>query len=184
MTNSHILQFSEHSMQPSDSGKSTTVDQTTEHHRSLNSQVMLLLRRASQHTDEAFAALVPAGVLTPRQYVLMSAIAQHTGASQTRLSSATGIDRSTTSEMIVRLQKRKLVRRQRSRYDARVYNIELSDKGQALLNKVAPKAEEIEKVVLNTLGHQRRLELIETLEFLITGFDKPPSTFDSSAGAN
>lgn len=82
--------------------------------------------------------------VTDRQAVLLDAIDDCAEApSQTALVRKTGIDRSTLTDLMVRLEKRGLVKRVRTKQDARAYAVSLSDAGKLQLNKarlVAKKA--------------------------------------------
>lgn len=102
--------------------------------------------RIGQRADEAWtAAAAAAGVenATPRQAVLLAAIADHPGSTQTRLVELTGIDRSTLADMIRLLIKRGLVARRRTKEDARAYDVKLTTAGAehlATLRAVAQRA--------------------------------------------
>lgn len=92
---------------------------------------VVALHRAAQTADErllkAFGELdVP---LTPRQAVVLEAISQHDGCNQTTLVEVTGVDRSTMTDIVRRLTDRDLVKRNRTRNDARSYALHLSMDG-------------------------------------------------------
>ena len=96
-----------------------------------------LLRRASQTADAALAkALEDFYPLTPRQYDLLEAIGTSTR-TQTELATLTGIDRSTMSEVLRRLEAQKLVKRPYSRSDPRRRNVSLTSSGAETLAKVS-----------------------------------------------
>jgi DNA-binding MarR family transcriptional regulator len=56
-----------------------------------------LLHRASQRADGLFARQVRPSDLTPRQFVVLQAVADKSGLSQTDIMAVTGIDRSSTA---------------------------------------------------------------------------------------
>ena len=64
-----------------------------------------LLHRASQRADGLFARNVRTFDLTPRQFVVLQAVADKSGLSQTDIMAATGIDRSSTAELVRTLVK-------------------------------------------------------------------------------
>ena len=64
-----------------------------------------LLRRADQFAAEIFMKAGLTDGVTLRQTVLLAAIAEPEGASQSDLVRATGIDRSTLAEMMLRMEK-------------------------------------------------------------------------------
>src|SRR2546421_4133150 len=64
--------------------------------------VLHLLHRAGQRADSLFAGLVD-NALTPRQFAVLQAVAEADGLSQTGIMAATGIDRSSTADLVRRL---------------------------------------------------------------------------------
>ena len=76
-----------------------------------------LLHRASQGMDEIFLRTV-GGDITPRQFVILDAVAEAEGLNQVAITQATGIDRSSTAELVQRLTRRGLLRRRRVGGDA------------------------------------------------------------------
>ncbi|HRN83779.1 MAG TPA: helix-turn-helix domain-containing protein, partial [Hyphomicrobium sp.] len=94
------------------------------------SSALHLLHRAGQCADELFALRVGEAGLTPRQFAVMTAIANSEEPSQTTLVERTGIDRSTMADIVRRLTARGLVQRRRTRRDARRYAVRLTDKGE------------------------------------------------------
>ena len=69
-----------------------------------------LLHRAGQCADELFASQVKESDLTPRQFVVLTAVAGIEEPSQTTLVQKTGIDRSTVADIVRRLVERGLRR--------------------------------------------------------------------------
>ena len=70
-----------------------------------------LLRRAEQFAAETFLKAELPDSITLRQTVLLAAIAEAEGASQSSLVSATGVDRSTLAEMMARMEQKGLISR-------------------------------------------------------------------------
>ena len=75
--------------------------------------ILHLLHRASLSADELFAFFVGFDGPSSRQYAVLKAVARNAGASQAAVVGATGIDRSTTSEMVLRLVKKGWLQRRR-----------------------------------------------------------------------
>src|SRR5688572_27203056 len=92
-----------------------------------------LLHRASQCAADIFDANVDG--VSPRQLVVLIAISENEGKSQTALVEWTGVDRSTLSEMVGRLQTKGLVHRRRTKEDARAYAVQLTPAGRQALRK-------------------------------------------------
>lgn len=120
-----------------------------------------LLHRAYQAAGQIFAAEV--GGLTPRQLAVMTAIAGNEGPSQTGIVNSTGIDRSTASEIIRRLQRKGLLQRRRTKDDARAYALKLTDEGRHLLRSAEPMTSRADESVLKALPKDRRDAFIGAL---------------------
>ena len=113
-----------------------------------------LLRRASQLAEAAVAtALEDCYPLTLRQYDLLEAIGTSTR-TQTELATLTGIDRSTMSEVLRRLEAQKLVKRPYSRSDPRERNVSLTPSGTETLAKVSKAVRDAEVQFETLIGNQ------------------------------
>jgi len=104
-----------------------------------------LLHRACQVADSVFNEEAGKTGLTTRQFAVLTAVASQRDVSQTGLVQATGIDRSTVAEIVKRLLRRGLIRRKRTRLDARAYAVRLTEEGEALLNEAVPAATKAEE---------------------------------------
>jgi len=93
---------------------------------------LTLLHSALQSVEASFMALA-IGV-TSRQWTLLEAIESLPGASQTQLSEATCMDRSTMTQVLDRLVAKRLVVKKRSKEDRRAAEVSLTPAGQNLLN--------------------------------------------------
>ena len=87
-----------------------------------------LLHRARQRTDSLFARNVGDTHLTLRQFAVLQAVSDGDGLSQTAIMAATGIDRSSTAELVRRLVSNGWLQRRRTRRDARLYAVRLTQK--------------------------------------------------------
>ena len=74
-----------------------------------------LLHRASQRADSLFARNVGATAPTPRQFAVLQAVSHQSGLSQTDIMAATGIDRSSTAELVRRLVSNGCLQRRRTK---------------------------------------------------------------------
>ena len=99
-----------------------------------------LLHRACQVADSIFNDEAGKTGLTTRQFAVLTAVAQNRDVSQTGLVQITGIDRSTVAEIVKRLLRRGLIKRKRTRLDARAYAVRLTDEGEALMREAEPAA--------------------------------------------
>ncbi len=140
-----------------------------------------LLHRACQRSDALFATLSGDAQMTPRQLSVLLAIAEGEQSSQTTLTTATAIDRSTMADNVKRLVKRGLVTRRRSRHDARAYDVTLTAAVRQRIAKVEPICSSVESTLLETLSKPER----ETLVRLLTKMTAAPlpREFEPGAGA-
>lgn len=143
----------------------TTSGKDTE--ASLAASAIHLLHRAGQCAGDLFAEEVAANGLTPRQYAVLIAVSQEQGLSQTDLVERTGIDRSTLADIVRRLLKKGLVNRRRTKSDARVYSVRLSDKGREALHAARPAAHQAEERLLAVLDPARRNEFLDSLNRIV-----------------
>lgn len=126
-----------------------------------------LLHRAGQCADELFAAQVGASEITPRQYAVLMAVSEIKEPSQTALVHRTGIDRSTLADIVRRLVERGLLQRRRTRRDARMYAVRLTEKGEMALQKAAPAARNTDERLLSALPQRDRQVFLEALERIV-----------------
>jgi MarR family transcriptional regulator, temperature-dependent positive regulator of motility len=141
----------------------STVDQDKERGFDLNNCVLHLLHRAQQAADEAFAAAFADTGLTPRQLAVLIIVAEREGTNQVGLVDATGIDRSTTADLVRRLMRKGLLARRRARHDARSNVLRLTEEGKALLTSFRARAAEVDQMLLNALPEASRSHFIDAL---------------------
>jgi MarR family transcriptional regulator, temperature-dependent positive regulator of motility len=126
-----------------------------------------LLHRASHKADSVF--LQTAGAfITPRQFIILAAVAEKPGVTQNAIVEDTGIDRSSVAELMQKLAKRGLLRRRRTKKDARAYAVRLTADGQEALRRLLPAAREADRVILGGTDQQ----LIKLLGRLL---NRPPA---------
>lgn len=128
-----------------------------------------LLHRAIQQAEAIFAAdVAEQGLsLTSRQLAVLSAIDVLPGASQTDLVATTGVDRSTLSAIMKRLEERGLTDRQRAGADRRAYAVRLTPAGAAELRAALPVRARIDTAILQSLSAKRRAEFIRQLNRVV-----------------
>lgn len=125
-----------------------------------------LLRRAEQRASSIYTQEVGLSGLTPRQYVVLSAVAAYEGQTQTDLVAATGIDRSTLADMVARMITGGLLHRERTKGDARANAVSLSAAGKRQLAATAAKVRAAEKRVIAPVAVAKRAVLLECLRAL------------------
>jgi len=130
-----------------------------------------LLHRAQQRADEVFAALHGDDNATLRQFAVLAAISEQTGLTQTDLVRITGVDRSTLTDMMKRLEKKGLVERERTAKDKRAKTVRLTNKGRTRLAEAAPHALAADEALLDALPRNKRRAFLGTLEGLVATID-------------
>ncbi len=115
-----------------------------------------LLRRAEQFAADLFARSDLNDGVTLRQTVLMAAIAEAEGASQSDLVRTTGVDRSTLAEMMARMEKRGLIVRAAAADDGRAKSVRLTGEGRRRLTATLPGIRAVDRALLAALPAGQR----------------------------
>ncbi len=126
-----------------------------------------LLHRASQRADELFIANTGKSDLRPRQYAVLRVLAKNQDISQTDIVEATGIDRSTLADIVRRLVSKGLVKRNRTKTDARMYEVRLTASGQSALAAAERAAKAAETRLLSKLSATDRNVFLDKLARLV-----------------
>jgi DNA-binding MarR family transcriptional regulator len=111
--------------------------------------------------------------VTSTQYTVLVAAAERDGLSQQDIINATGIDRSTVSQVVQLLIRKGLLKRRRTRHDARAYAITLTEAGRKVVNTSEPIIERIEQSLIEALPATRAKTFISNLRAIITAFESP-----------
>lgn len=133
----------------------------------LENSVSYLLRRAQQFAYEQFVQHMGESSLTPRQFIVLFAVNEEEGLSQTDLVNRTGIDRSTLADMISRMITNGLLARKRTAEDARANSVRLTAAGRRALMNAMPRALSAEKVLIELLPKSVQGELLRALKHLV-----------------
>jgi DNA-binding MarR family transcriptional regulator len=143
-------------------------------HRSgpLDVSALHLLHRAGQCAEVLFTNEAGKTDLTPRQYAILATVHQQPDISQTGLVEQTGVDRSTLADIVRRLVKKGLLQRKRTRRDARMYAVRLTQKGQSALNSLKPAAARVDQRLLSVLKSDQRSSFIEALGEIVRAMNR------------
>lgn len=125
-------------------------------------QFRIIISAVRQH----FRALEVCGVSGAQVWIL-AAIAETPGIKVSRLSEALSVHVSTVSNMLDKLSKAGLVERLRSEQDRRVVNLQLTPKGQAVLDRAPKPLTGLVPHALDKLPESTLLRLHEDLALLI-----------------
>lgn len=131
-----------------------------------------LLRRAEQFAAEIFTRAELPGGVTLRQTVLLAAIAEAEGASQSDLVGATGVDRSTLAEMMARMERKGLIARSTAEADGRAKSVSLTAEGRRRLHAALPAIREVDNALLAALPKGKRASFVDTLAKLAEAVKK------------
>ena len=135
-----------------------------------------LLHRVEQYAGDVFHEEMNQAGLTPRQYAVLLTVSQNEGLSQTSLVDKTGIDRSTLADIIRRMLKKGLLRRKRTKEDARAYAVRLTAKGKEALSSALPAAlsaaVKADKRILDALPKKEREEFLLALVNIMEAITK------------
>lgn len=86
--------------------------------------------------------------LTARQLMVLQAVSENDGCSQTKVVEMTGIDRSTLADVVRRLMKTGLIKRKRSQKDQRAHVLTITETGSRELAKADSARKKAEKEVI------------------------------------
>ncbi|HWA21612.1 MAG TPA: MarR family winged helix-turn-helix transcriptional regulator [Caulobacterales bacterium] len=128
-----------------------------------------LLHRVQQLAADRFGV----SDVTLRQFTVLAAVSSRAGQTQTDLVNATGIDRSTLADMILRMEERGLLTRGRSAADGRAKSVGLTANGRSALASAAPRARQADEAIMAALPRSKRAPFLEMLRTLADAADEP-----------
>ena len=130
-----------------------------------------LLHRAEQVADRLFedGAL---GFVTPRQLEVLIAVSESEGCNLVAVAERTGIDRSTTTELVRRLVRKGLLQKRRNRRDIRTFLLKLTDDGRLLLAAAAPVARDLDAALLRALPPAQRESFVKALQAVVRALEQ------------
>ena len=131
-----------------------------------------LLHRASQRADGLFARQVASVELTPRQFAVLEAVASQSGLSQTDIMAATGIDRSSTAELVRRLVSNGCLQRRRTRRTHASTRYASRPEAAKLLAIGASATRAAEDALLMPVAPNQQARFLETLISIVSAQEK------------
>jgi len=129
-----------------------------------------LLRRAQQFGVATYAKYAGRD-LRPRQFALLISVYQNPGLHQVDYMPLVGMDRSTISDVVDRLEKRGLLERRKEDGDDRTANLYTTDAGEAALNKALSGIRAQEAEIFNRLPAELHAPLMQALKILASEED-------------
>ncbi len=137
----------------------------------IETSVGFLLAKAHQRLYACFRnELAPFGV-TPPQFALLAFLWKQDGLSQVELSEQSGVDRTTLSGLVDRLQQQGLAVRAPDPEDRRACRVELTAAGRGLENDLVPLAVRIRQQFSSGMTPQEYQQLCHLLNKLRSGCD-------------
>ena len=127
-----------------------------------------LLKRAHQHATEIFTRSGLADSMTARQVVVLAALAEGEGSTQSDLVRVTGVDRSTLAEMVSRMEQKGLIVRRADHLDGRAKTVWLSETGRARLEEAIPALRAVDEALLALLPRPRQQSFVNALDLVVT----------------
>ena len=132
---------------------------------------MHLLHRVHQCAGELFQTHMNGIDVTTTQYAVLVAAGERDGLSQQDIINTTGIDRSTVSQVVQLLIRKGLLKRRRTRHDARAYAVSLTDAGHDVLKATEPIVGRIEEALVEALPPSRAKVFIANLRTIVAAFE-------------
>jgi DNA-binding MarR family transcriptional regulator len=130
-----------------------------------------LIRRAHQIATAVFATETKAFDLTAVQFSALVVIREHPGTDATRVSDLIYFDRSTIGNVLDRLEKKGLIRREASIEDRRTKRLFLTAQGRGMLRKVIAKAPSVATGILAPLPAADQVRFVKLLAKLVGADD-------------
>lgn len=125
-----------------------------------------LIRLCQQRAVDLFVEEVGVDGPNPRQFSVLINVFQNPGMSQTALVEASGIDRSTLTEVLKRMIDRGMISKRRAAEDQRTNALFLTEMGLAALESAFEDAERVQQHILSPIPEAGREEAIAILTAL------------------
>ena len=132
-----------------------------------------LIRRCQQRAVDLFVEEVGESGPNTRQFAVLINVFQNPGMSQTALVEASGIDRSTLTEVLKRMIDRGMISKARARKDQRTNALFLTGAGVSVLKSTFEAAERAQLRILKPLSVVDRSVAMSILEALAGGNTTP-----------
>jgi MarR family transcriptional regulator, lower aerobic nicotinate degradation pathway regulator len=125
------------------------------------------IRRLQQIAVAIFLEETQPHGITPAQYAVLQTVRNSPNIDQRTLAGTIGLDTSTITDVIDRLEARALLRRNASADDRRLWLLTLTDEGAKLLYAVIPGMHRAQERMLAPLTEKERAEFMKALRILV-----------------
>jgi DNA-binding MarR family transcriptional regulator len=126
-----------------------------------------LVRRLHQIHVAMFLEELKSDNITPVQYGLMTALSVLPGLDQTALGQEVGLDRTTTADVVKRLEERGLVERRTNPSDRRTRHVHLTAAGERLVAALHSDMTRAQQRLLEPLREAEKTMLMDLLRRLV-----------------
>ncbi len=134
-----------------------------------------IFQLARAHRGYAATLLREMDLHTGQELVLMH-LYDRDGQTQSELLASIGLDHSTISKTLRRMQEAGLVVREPADHDRRVMVVRLTDKGSALREPIAAMWQTLEEITLRNLSRKQAEDLVSTAHAIVHAIsNRPPS---------
>ena len=125
-----------------------------------------LIRLCQQRAVDLFVDEVGEAGPNPRQFAVLVNVLKTPGMSQTALVDASGIDRSTLTEVLRRMIDRGLISKSRTKEDQRANALFITEQGRAMLASALDATERAQARILEPLPEEDRASAMRMLGML------------------
>lgn len=147
--------------------KAKTADKIDPIKKPLFARPGFLIRRLHQIHVTMFLEEFKSENVTPVQYGLLSAVAALPGLDQTALGQEVGLDRTTTADVVKRLEERGLLERHPNPADRRTRHVQLTAEGHELVTALHGDMMRAQERLLEPLREAERIMLMDMLRRLV-----------------
>jgi len=126
-----------------------------------------LIRRLQQISLALFMERASEFDITPVQYAAIFAVSKHPGMDQTALCNAIAFDRSTIGDVVMRLEKKKLIKRIDGAADRRTKSLYITAAGRRLIADIEPAVAATQRLILAPLKAGERKDFMRMLKRLV-----------------
>lgn len=126
-----------------------------------------LVRRLHQIHVAMFMEEFKSQNITPVQYGLMTAVAALPGLDQTALGQEVGLDRTTTADVVKRLEERGILERRPNPSDRRTRHVQLTEEGQARVAELHVNMSRAQERLLEPLRPAEKAILMDLMRRLV-----------------
>lgn len=126
-----------------------------------------LIRRLHQIHSGLFTEETKAFNITPVQYSLLTALAEHGEMDQNTLAMEIGLERTTVAEVLPRLESREFIERNQSTQDKRVKLVKLSRTGKAMVRRMEDAAQRAhDRTIEHLPAAERQLFMLQLIRLV------------------